>query len=126
MSCIVALSQPCGEWASAKAQAAAIAMILPKPREGVAMVGVTAIARPKAMADAMKTAVEPSQLLVAGTEESEGTRYGCFPIIVPTGSPIASPKPVTRYPEIASTPKRMLLRRPPISVAKYGTRMKNV
>jgi hypothetical protein len=38
------------------------------------MCGDTAAATASAMADKMKTAVEPSRLLVAGTEDSDRTR----------------------------------------------------
>lgn len=96
MICKVALSHPCGETASAMAQAAAMMATLAHEKEENAICGEMAAARRMETAEEINTAIEPSTLLVAGTPRREGTLYGCLPIIVPTGSPTASPRPVAR------------------------------
>ena len=73
-TCMVALSHPCGETASVRADRSAMAAILIQPNEPSASYGDAATARARATADARPTAAEPSRLRVAGTAARENTR----------------------------------------------------
>ena len=73
-TCMVALSHPCGETASVRADITAIAAILYHPNAPSASCGEAATTRARAKADARQTAAEPSRLRVAGTAARENTR----------------------------------------------------
>ena len=72
---MVALSHPCGETASVRAEMIAMAAILTQPNGPSASCGEAATASARAKADARQTAADPSKLRVAGKGEA-GRRGG--------------------------------------------------